>query len=75
MLTRSLKQFSEKETKEVSVTRNHRRLKIESGSESDEGPRNKTKYFKNRDKEREAQRKKGFYQLDSISPNSGVRLA
>lgn len=81
MLTRSLKQFSEKETKEVSVTRNHRRLKIESGSESDEGPRNKTKYFKNRDKEREAQRKKGFYQfrqtvqLDSISPNSGIRLA
>lgn len=81
MLTRSLKQFSGKETKEVSVTRNHRRLKIESGSESDEGPRNKTKYFKNRDKEREAQRKKGFYQfcqtvqLDSISPNSGIRLA
>lgn len=58
MLTRSLKQ-------KESVTRNHRRLKIESGSESDEGPRNKTKYFKNRDKEREAQRKKGFYNFSS----------
>ncbi|XP_046684148.1 LOW QUALITY PROTEIN: nipped-B-like protein [Homalodisca vitripennis] len=60
LLQRSLKEFTEKSpslAKEMGLTRNHKRPRIESESESEDEPR-KTKYFKARDKEREIQRRK-----------------
>ncbi|XP_049783352.1 nipped-B-like protein [Schistocerca cancellata] len=66
LMQRSLRAFAEKSptlAKKLGVTPNNRLRQrniqhIESGSESDDEPKNKSKYFKAREKEREIQRRK-----------------
>lgn len=53
----------------MGIVKNHRRPKVDSGSESDGEPRNRTKYFKARDKARELQRQKGIYVYRSLFKN------
>lgn len=66
-MQRSLRAFAEKSptlANELGITPNNKLSqrhvhKLESGSDSEEEPKNRPKYFKAREKERELQRQKG----------------
>lgn len=45
---------------DIGSAKNHHSFRFESGSESEDEPRSKNKYFKAREKEREIQRRKGI---------------
>jgi hypothetical protein len=73
LMQRSLRAFAEKSPTlacKLGITSNHKISRnanqhhqtIDSGSESDGEPKNKSKYFKAREKERELQRQKGLLQ-------------
>lgn len=54
----SYDQKSSIKNNDIEITKNHHSYEIESGSESEDEPRSKNKYFKAREKEREIQRRK-----------------
>ncbi|XP_075218552.1 nipped-B cohesin loading factor [Lycorma delicatula] len=56
LMQRSMK--SSVKNNDIGATKNHHPYRIESGSESEDEPRSKNKYFKAREKEREIQRRK-----------------
>jgi hypothetical protein len=72
-MQRSLRAFAEKSptlASKLGITSNHKISRnatqhhetVDSGSDSEGEPKNKSKYFKAREKERELQRQKGLFQ-------------
>jgi hypothetical protein len=76
-MQRSLRAFAEKSptlASKLGITSNHKIINssqhlqtVDSGSDSEGEPKNKSKYFKAREKERELQRQKGLSSCSDCS--------